>query len=501
MHLRIHPLRRGDSLVIVDAPSLGELEHARASGQLARALGAELGDGRVVAGGTSVLVEAVETDALAALLERVRVDAYDTRHVETREHEVDVVYDGADLEHAADRLGLAPPELVARHAGRRYEVLVSGFLPGFAYLGPVDPSLELPRLPTPRRRVPAGSVALAGPLTGIYPFASPGGWNLVGRAIGVRLFDPSREPPRLFRIGDGVRFVPREATHVPVESSAAPVGSRSAEPGLRVLRAAPATTIQDLGRPLRRGEGLPSGGALDRATLRAANLAVGNLDSAAAIEIPLGSLELEALSELRVSIDGAASQRVRNGDRVLVAAQRRAVRYLAVRGGIDVPLVSGGGGTLLVAGLGGFEGRALRAGDELAIGDGAASPPPGGSAAELEPSTAPLELSVRAWAPDARLPDEAIGRLFTGAWRVSARDRIGTRLVGPPIPRRGGDRALPEPVLPGAIQVTGDGSLVVLGPDAAVTGGYPVVALVEESSLDALARAPAGTELRFTPAF
>jgi KipI family sensor histidine kinase inhibitor len=500
MRLRIHPLRRAVSLVIVEAPSLGELEHARASAHLARALGAELGEGRVVAGGTSVLVEDTETDALAAVLERVRAEARDEQHVEAREHAIDVVYDGADLESAADRLGLAAPELVARHARRRYEVLVSGFLPGFAYLGPVDPSLELPRLPTPRRRVPAGSVALAGPLTGIYPFASPGGWNLIGRAIGVRLFEASREPTRLLRIGDFVRFVPREAWYAPIESSAVPPVARRAEPGLRVLRAAPATTIQDLGRPLRRGEGLPSGGALDRSTLRAANLAVGNLDSAAALEIPQGSLELEALSELTLSIDGAAPQRVQRGDRVLVPALRRAVRYLAVRGGIDVPLVLGSAATLLVAGLGGLEGRALQAGDELTVGDAADAAPPSGTAAELGPSIAPLELWARAWAPDARLPDEAIEWLFAGAWRVGARDRIGTRLVGPPIPRQGGDRALPEPVLPGAIQVSGDGSLVVLGPDAAVTGGYPVVALLEERSLDALARAPAGAELRFSPA-
>jgi KipI family sensor histidine kinase inhibitor len=321
---RIHSLTRGVSLVHVDAPGLDEVEHARASARLSRALGDELGEGRVVAGGTSVLVEGVELDALTALLDRVRVDASIVRPIETKEHMIEVVYDGADLVGAADHLGITSAELVARHAARRYEVLVSGFLPGFAYLGPLDPALELPRLPTPRRRVPAGSVALAGRLTGVYPFASPGGWNLIGRAPGARLFDASRERSRLFAVGDSVRFVPRERPGAFVTPAPPSAQLRTTRAALRVLRAPPATTIQDLGRPLRRGEGLPSGGALDRSTLRASNLAVGNVDSAAAIEIPLGTFELEALSELTVSVDGARAQRLQCGERMRRHRRRNA---------------------------------------------------------------------------------------------------------------------------------------------------------------------------------
>lgn len=483
--------------MLVDAPGLGELAHARASAELARRLAAELGEGCVVAGGTSLLVDEVQRDALEATLERVSAETDDADSAPTREHAIDVVYDGADLGSAATRLGLSEAELVARHAAPRYEVLVTGFLPGFAYLGPLDPSLELPRLPSPRRRVPAGSVAIAGGLTGVYPFASPGGWNLIGHAPTARLFDVTREPPRLFGIGDGVRFVPRDPASAPIGAPEASAEPSCAGAALRVLRAAPATTIQDLGRPRRRGEGLPSGGALDRATLRAANLAVGNLESAAAIEIPLGSLELEALAPVTTSIDGARAVELRAGDRLVVSAERRAVRYLAVRGGVDVPLVLGAASTLLVAGFGGLCGRALRPGDELALGERAAASEPISGAAAGDPPLTTLRLALSPWAPDPRLGDDAFARLLAGTWRVGARDRVGTRLSGPPIERRGGDRALPEPVLPGAIQVTGDGSLVVLGPDAAVTGGYPVVALADEASQDALARAPAGTEVGF----
>ena len=82
-----------------------------------------------------------------------------------------------------------------------------GFLPGFAYLGPLDPRLTIGRRETPRPRVPAGSVAIAGGYTGVYPAASPGGWHLLGRALDVSLFDPLRDPPALLRPGDHVRFV------------------------------------------------------------------------------------------------------------------------------------------------------------------------------------------------------------------------------------------------------------------------------------------------------
>jgi KipI family sensor histidine kinase inhibitor len=123
-------------------------------------------------------------------------------------HRIDVVYDGPDLEDVAKRTGLSAAEVASVHASRDYVVELIGFLPGFAYLGPLDPRLVVGRRETPRPRVPAGSVAIAGAYTGVYPAASPGGWHLLGRAIGVSLFDPRRSPPALLAPGDLVRFVP-----------------------------------------------------------------------------------------------------------------------------------------------------------------------------------------------------------------------------------------------------------------------------------------------------
>jgi len=119
---------------------------------------------------------------------------------------IPVDYDGPDLGEVANRVGLEPAEVVVRHTRVEYEVVLLGFVPGFAYMGPLDPKLVLPRRPSPRPRVPPGSVAIGGEQTGVYPAATPGGWHLLGRTA-VRLFDPARDPPALLRVGDRVRFV------------------------------------------------------------------------------------------------------------------------------------------------------------------------------------------------------------------------------------------------------------------------------------------------------
>lgn len=127
-----------------------------------------------------------------------------------RRIEIPVCYDGPDLAAVAAHTGLGVEEVVARHAAVDYRVYFLGFMPGFPYLGGLDPLLATPRLATPRSRVPAGSVAIGGGQTGIYPLASPGGWRLLGRTPRV-LFDPARTPPCLLRPGDTLHFTPIDA--------------------------------------------------------------------------------------------------------------------------------------------------------------------------------------------------------------------------------------------------------------------------------------------------
>lgn len=124
--------------------------------------------------------------------------------------EIPVCYEGEfapDLEDVARHARLTMPEVVALHSGTEYHVHCLGFSPGFPYLGGLPAELATPRRAHPRARVPAGAVGIGGDQTGIYPNASPGGWNLIGRSP-VRLFDPASEPPALLRAGDTVRFVP-----------------------------------------------------------------------------------------------------------------------------------------------------------------------------------------------------------------------------------------------------------------------------------------------------
>jgi inhibitor of KinA len=124
-----------------------------------------------------------------------------------RDHFIPVVYDGPDLGEVSRLTGLSRGEVVRRHAAPWYRVYLLGFVPGFAYLGDLDPGLVLARRGTPRKRVPAGSVAIAGAQTAIYPLDTPGGWHLLGRTD-IPLFDPGADPPALLQAGDRVRFEP-----------------------------------------------------------------------------------------------------------------------------------------------------------------------------------------------------------------------------------------------------------------------------------------------------
>jgi len=113
---------------------------------------------------------------------------------------------GPDLANVARYAGCTTDEVIARHVQRTYRVYMLGFVPGFAYMGRVDPSIAAPRHRVPREKVPAGSVGIAGLQTGVYPVDSPGGWQLIGHTTTV-MFDANREPPSLLAAGDVVRFV------------------------------------------------------------------------------------------------------------------------------------------------------------------------------------------------------------------------------------------------------------------------------------------------------
>ena len=129
---------------------------------------------------------------------------------EFRSVEIVVRYDGVDLTDVAERVGLTVEQVVELHSSRSYRAYMLGFVPGFAYLGDLDSALVLPRRSVPRVRVPAGSVAIAGEQTAVYPLPTAGGWHLIGSTDAI-MFDASRTDAALIRAGDTVRFVPVRA--------------------------------------------------------------------------------------------------------------------------------------------------------------------------------------------------------------------------------------------------------------------------------------------------
>lgn len=486
--MKLEPLGAA-RLVSPDPLSGSPLERARALAGLARAIEARAPGADVVVGGRSVLViGAAELDHLEVLPASAHEPAL---------HELEVVYDGEDLQGVASEVGLSPEELVERHTGPTYVALLTGFMPGFAYLAGLDPRLVRPRLSRPRARVPAGAVAIAGPLSGVYPFASPGGWRLLGNAVAPRLFDPARHPPQRIRALDEVRFV-----RVPrAPALASPATSPRAEPpssaALELERVSGLVTVQDRGRLGLRGRGIPCSGAVDLEALAAANAAVGNPADAACLEVLMGKATVVARRAAYISVDGAPERRLEPGDRALIDPGAKLSAYLAVRGGLGVPEVLGSRSTFCLAGLGGHEGRPLRRGDVLELAPPGEAPPPTPAPALCPlPEVATLELSPGP--RDDRLDETALSALTAGERSVSSRlDRVGVRFDGPPIPRSSGDLALPDPTLPGALQITTDGTPIALGPDCAVTGGYPVAGVLSEPSRALLGRLRPGHPVRF----
>lgn len=210
--------RAGDAMLLVEfEPVIDPLVNQRAI-----ELGGRLRDRRlvgvrdVVPGYCSLGVhfDPLRTN-LAALEEAITEDGQAVSTVDElpppRQHEIEVEYGGAagpDLDGVAAFAGCSADEVIARHAAATYRVYMLGFVPGFAYLGRVDRRIAAPRHRVPRERVAAGSVGIAGEQTGVYPLATPGGWQLIGRTSAV-MFDPNRTPASLLSPGDAVRFVPR----------------------------------------------------------------------------------------------------------------------------------------------------------------------------------------------------------------------------------------------------------------------------------------------------
>lgn len=429
--------------------------------------------------------------------------------------EIDIRYDGPDLDETADLLGVGVEELIARHLAATWSVAFTGFAPGFGYLVSEDWPFEVPRRESPRTRVPAGAVGLAAGFTGAYPRPTPGGWRLIG-TTSAPLFSPEAASPALLRPGDTVRFRrTRGAASVATGSTVAPEADHQAaadgkRPGLRIERPGLQATVQDGGRPGAASLGVSLSGALDRSSWRTANRLVGNREDAAALEIAGGGFEAVALGDLWIAVTGArgalsiggreidhsAAQLWRSGEVLRLGWFTAGARaYLAVRGGIAAPRVLGSAATDTLAGIGPAP---LQEGQTCLLGDDVAGEIPGSDLAPWSPPPSLIEVRVVPGPRADVFPASAVETLFETTWTVSAAsDRVGMRLDGPALARDDASELPSEGMVPGAIQVPPSGMPTILLADGPVTGGYPVIATVTDADLDALGQASAGTRIRF----
>lgn len=434
---------------------------------------------------------------------------------------IPVRYNGEDIEHVADLVGLSVSELIYKHSQTLWRAAFIGFAPGFAYLVSDEPPFgSVPRLASPRKKITSGSVGLAGEYSGVYPKDSPGGWQLIGQTD-LKMWDVQREQPALLLPNDQVIF--KDVTHQPTKISVPNISSfpkkqsTESEAVLRVKKVGLQVLIQDAGRLNMAEMGVGRSGAMDQTSFQSVNLAVGNPQNAAALEILNGGLVLSILKPTVIAVTGADAElsvqyaqgeKVRvslyqpialdQGDEVYLAVPNAGVRnYLAVRGGLVVENILGSASYDSLAELGALP---LKIGDKLA-------------SAQLK--THSVDLSQSSFAmpkqSDVIVIDLHLGPrtdwfktsglelLFQQKWLVTTEsNRVGLRLQGEHALQREIEHELPsEGCSIGALQILPNGQPVLFMRDHPITGGYPVIATVAAHHLDLVAQIPSGSFIQF----
>lgn len=437
--------------------------------------------------------------------------------------EIPVRYDGADLAEVATLTGLSVDEVIACHTGSDYTVAFTGFAPGFAYLTGGDPRLVVPRRTSPRTLTPAGAVGLAGEFSGIYPKASPGGWQLIGTTPLV-MFDLNRQPAALLQPGCRVRFRDMaEATVHPVASIPAPADNATADPeetesSMTIVESPLPALLQDLGRPGLAAQGISRSGATDRASFILANRLAGNTPGAAALEIAPTIFRFHMTGAGVMALSGAIRPitiqprdataftagmdrpvALEDGDCITLGAPSAGLRsYLALRGGLAVAPVLGSAATDTLAGIGpavpapgeriGIRSAPAGAIVETGLGPAFAMPRAG------ETVILDVVMGPRTdWFTPA-----SVESFLSQSWAVTPQSsRVGIRLSGAPLVRANPAELPSEATLRGSVQVPASGQPVLFLADHPLTGGYPVIATVASHHLDLAGQIPPGASVRF----
>lgn len=431
-------------------------------------------------------------------------------------------FDGPDLDEVSELLGTTPAGVIDRLLAAELTVAFIGFSPGFPYLvGLPDDLASVERRATPRSSVPAGSIAVAGGFATVYPHPTPGGWQLLGRTD-LSLFDPDRPPYALLRAGDTVRFLPRSVTGLTRPSAPTVEGpswrgplTTDASRAVEILDPGLFSLVQDAGRRSMGGLGIPRAGPADPVTMELANRLMGNPPGAAAIEITARGPRFRVDDDLHLTVVGIRDDAVpitvdgrpvadgvvipvAAGQVVEIGVVRHGIRsYLALSGGIESPVVVGSRSSDVLANLGI---GALMVGDRLGLG---APTTPHGHLA----FTGSLDAGDDGWTFRVVGGPHQTGRtwlahLESAAWEVGeSSNRVGVRLR----PRNGSLRSPPAPssvpstgMITGSIQLPPDGNPIILMPDHATVGGYPVIATVISADRGNLGQLSPGDIVRFT---
>ncbi|MEY3242381.1 MAG: 5-oxoprolinase subunit PxpB [Bacteroidota bacterium] len=446
--------------------------------------------------------------------ERYEWDAIQTALLVPNTVLVPVCYDaafGADLEVIAQAHGITTEQVIAIHQNTVYSVYMMGFLPGFPYLGTVNPAIATPRKSSPRALVEAGSVGIADNQTGIYPLDSPGGWQIIGRTP-LRLFDRDQAHPFLFKTGDHVQFYSiSKETYLQLlaeERDTTNTSIQAPKPDIIVVKSGVFSTIQDRGRFGFLAYGVPNSGAMDLPAHHWANALVGNTPDAATIECTMGGLNLQFCKDIDIVVTGAGvallrkspmayyhKTRVSAGDILEIRFNNQGLRtYIAVQGGFHGTTIMGSQSVCLKAGIG----QPLAANMPLNIG--------------AIPYTTPKDAGnwpIPIWdkkknirvlqGPEFDWMTTASQRTFFDQnYTLSNRcDRMGLHLQGEVLHLGVQDALRSTAVAKGTIQLTPSGQLIVLMNDCQTTGGYPRVGQVAAIDLPILAQAIPGESIHF----
>ena len=451
-------------------------------------------------------------------------------------HRIRVCYDpelAPDLLASAEKCKLTVRELINRHKNSEIRVDILGFMPGFAYCSGLDPSLNLPRLESPRTVVPTGSVAIAGLQTAIYPQPTPGGWNIIGRSPDV-LFDPSKPRPSLLMAGERVEFIEidlpefrkieaQNLTKLAQNMSKSKISSHAVEvisPGLQ-------TTIQGLPRHGFAHLALSAGGPMDLESAQLANALLGNHDDAAGLEIAGAGTKLlfhedmwvawvgaRCISQVNgTAIPGNRPVFLRKGETLNFGTILQGYRiFLALSGGIDSEFILGGRGSHLSAGIGG---KALQKGDILYL--------PRAQDSSQIPCLKKLreaQMSFPKWSiASPALPGERVelikvlpsihldilssaeqDALWKTVWTISSQsNRMGMRLKSDFKISSSLTGISSQGIWFGTVQLPPSGQPILMMAEHQTTGGYPRLMEMVSSERSKLAQLRPGDKIQFLP--